>query len=207
MVSDRNELSESGEFEMKMSNLKFDVSYILQRAKKIPKPKVKGISINLPFLSIDLSASDEERKIAREVLIRLKDKRVLVAWQCCGDCIKHALDSIQDIRGLLVDKQVEISDENSPLFIIFDLMLAGIRQFLTFTERYDPYLNKEEFQDALDILRGHLLRCIDEIAKVGNTTPPTFYRQNSSQVWEEKIYFLESPPSDNNSVSVKIRKS
>jgi hypothetical protein len=183
----------------RMSNLKFDVSSILQMAKNLPKPKVKGVSINLPFLSIDLSASDDERKIAREVLIRLKDKRVLVAWQCCGDCIKHALDSIQDIRTLLVDKQVEISDENSALFIIFDLMLSGIRQFLTFTERYDPYLNKEEFQNAIDILRGHIIRCIDEVAKVGNTTPPTFYRQNFNQKWEETIYLLESPPSDNNS--------
>lgn len=185
----------------RISNLKFDVSSILQRVKTLPKPKVKGVSINLPFLSIDLSASDDERKIAREVLIRLKDKRVLVAWQCCGDCIKHALDSIQEIRTLLVDKQVEISDENSALFIIFDLMLSGIRQFLTLTERYDPYLNKDEFQNALDILRGHLIRCIDEVAKVGNTTPPTFYRQNFNQKWEEIIYLLDSPPLDNNSTN------
>lgn len=172
----------------KTSNLKFNVSSILRKAKNLPKPKIKGITVNLPFLSVDLVPSDEENKIAREVLIRLRDKRVLVAWQCCDNCIKHALDSIQEIRSLLVGKQVEIANEESALFIIFDLMLAGIRQFLTLTERYDPHFNKEEFQDALNILRGHLIRCIDEVAKVGNITPPEFYRQNFIQEWERNIY-------------------
>ena len=75
----------------RVSNLKFDVSSILQRVKTLPKLKVKGVSINLPFITIDMAASDIERKIAREVLIRLRDKRVLVAWECCDSCIKNAL--------------------------------------------------------------------------------------------------------------------
>ena len=181
----------------RMSNLKFNVASIIQKAIKIPKPKIKGITVNLPFLSIDLDPSDDEKRISREVLIRLRDKRVLVAWQCCDNCIKHAVDSIQEIRSLLVDKQVEIANENSALFIIFDLMLEGIREFLTLTERYDAHFNKEQYQDALDILRGHLIRCIDQVAKIGNITPPQFYRQNFIQKWEKSIYLLESPPSGN----------
>lgn len=179
------------------SELKFDVSSILQRAKLLPKPKVKGISINLPFLSIDLRVSDDIRKIAREVLIRLRDKRVLVAWECCDNCVRNALTSIQDIRTLLVNKQVELSDDDSALFLLFDLMLAGIRQFLTYTERYDPHIHREEYFGALEVLRGHLLRCIEEIAKVGNVSPQLSNRFNFNPIWEKEIYVVESPPSDN----------
>ena len=179
------------------SDLKFDVSSILQRANLLSKPKVKGISINLPFLSIDLTISNEERKIAKEVLIRLRDKRVLVAWECCDNCIKNALVSIQDIRKLLVDKQVELPDENSALFLLFDLMLAGMRQFLTFTERYDVHIDRDEYFGALEVLRGHLLRCIEEIAKVGDTSPQLSNRFNFNPVWEKEIYVIKSPPSDN----------
>lgn len=182
----------------RISDLKFDVSAILQRAKLLPKPKIKGVSINLPFLSIDLAVSDDERKIAREILIRLRDKRVLVAWECCDNCIKNALASIQDIRTLLVNKQVELPDENSVLFLLSDLMLAGIRQFLTFTERYDPHIHREEYFGALEVLRGHLLRCIEEIAKVGNTSPKLSNRLNFNPLWDREIYVVGSPPSDNN---------
>jgi len=178
---------------MKNTNeLIFDVSSILQKVNRLPKPKVKGVSINLPFLSIDFTVSNDERKIAKEIMIRLKDKRVLDSWQCCGSCIKHAVDSIQDIRALLVDKQVELSNENSALFILCDLMLYGIRQFLTLAEFYKPFANKTEYQEALDILRGHLLRCLDEIAKIGDVSTPTFYRQNFNPDWEKKIYYSDS---------------
>ena len=170
------------------TNLKFDVSSILQRAKRLPKPKVEGVSINLPFLSINVTVSDDEKKIAREVLIRLRDKRVLVAWECCDNCIENALASIQDIRALLVDKQVELPDENSAMFLLFDLMLAGIRQFLTFTERYDPHIHREEYFGALEFLRGHLLRCIEEVAKLGNTTPQLSNRLDFNPLWEKGTY-------------------
>lgn len=170
------------------SNLKFDVTPILQRAKHLTKPRVDGISINLPFISISLTVSDNEKKIAREVLIRLRDKRVLVAWECCNNCINNALASIQDIRTLLVNKQVELPDEDSALFLLFDLMLAGIRQFLTFTERFDPHIHREEYFGALGVLRGHLLRCIEEIAKVGNTTPKLSNRLSFNPIWEKELY-------------------
>ncbi|MBU1936156.1 hypothetical protein KKG05_02055 [bacterium] len=172
----------------KTSDLKFDVSSVLQRVKHLPKPKIKGVSINLPFISVDFTALDEERKIAKEILIRMRDKRILVASECCDDCIKHALNSLQDIRTLLVNKQVELPDEKSALFLLFDLMLAGIRQFLTFTEHFDPHIHRHEYFGALEILRGHLLRCIAEIAKVGNTPPQLSNRLNFNPKWDKQIY-------------------
>jgi len=172
------------------SNLIFDVSSVLRKAKHLPKPKVKGITVNLPFLSIDITASNIERKIAREVLIRLRDKRVLVANECCPTCINNSLASIQEIRTLLVNKQVELPDENSALFVLFDLMLAGIRQFLTFTERYEPIINRNGYLGALEVLRGHLLRCVQEIAKVGNTSSKLSNRLGFNPIWEDSLYLM-----------------
>lgn len=54
---------------MKRSNLKFDVSSVLQHAKKLPQPKVEGITVNLPFISVNLACPNKERDIAREVLL------------------------------------------------------------------------------------------------------------------------------------------
>jgi hypothetical protein len=179
----------------KSNDVKIDVSSILQRAKLLKKTKIKGVSISLPFLSIDLEISDNEKRIAREVLIRLRDKRVLIAWECCDNCITKSLASIQDIRNLLVNKQVELSDDNSVLFILFDLMLAGIRQFLTFAESSDPRRHRDAYYGALEILRGHLLRCIGEIGKVGNVKPELTNRLNFNPTWEDKIYFIESAKS------------
>jgi hypothetical protein len=193
------------------NGLQFDVSAILQRAKVLPKPKVKGVSINFPFISVELTASNDERKIAKEVLIRLRDKRVLVAWECCDSCVRNALASIQDIRALLVDKQVELGNQNSALFLVFDLMLTGIRQFLTFVEKLETtswhpksfenlefshvnafIMHREEYLGALETLRGHLLRCIEEIAKIGNTSPQLSNRLNFNPKWEKELYITES---------------
>jgi hypothetical protein len=174
------------------SDLKFDVSSIVEKAKNLPRPKVKvKVTVNLPFLSIELDPSNEEKKIAREVIIRLRDKRVLVAWECCDNCIDNAITSIREIRTLLVDKQVELQNDDSPLFLLFDLMLEGIRQFLTFTEKYDPRFNRDEYFGALEVLRGHLLRCIKEIAKIGDTSPKLNNRLEFDPLWNVDIYIIK----------------
>lgn len=64
--------------------------------------------------------------------IRLKDRRVLCALECCDDCIANAHKSLQEIRAAVVDKQVELSDmHDGPLYLLIDAMTLGIRQFLT----------------------------------------------------------------------------
>jgi hypothetical protein len=169
-------------------SLTFDVSSVVSRARRLPRAKVKGISINLPFLSINVSSEDTERKVAQEVLIRLRDKRVLVARECCDSCIDNALKSIVEIRRLLVDKQVELSSEDGPLFVLLDLMLVGIRQFLTFTEVRDPHYHREDYLGALQTLRGHLLRCVEQIAKLGGTTPRLSDRLAFDTEWSPEVY-------------------
>lgn len=177
------------------SSFKFNISEFYMRAQKLPKPKVSDVNINLPFLRFKVRVSNNDKKIAKEVLIRLRDKRVLVAWECCDDCIKNALASIQEIRSLLVQKQVEIADEKSPLFQIFDLMLIGIRQFLTYSEelaKRNKHVKKEELFGTLDILRGHLLRCIQEITKIGKVSPQLTNRLEFNKIWSTEIYLLQN---------------
>ncbi|MGB2713737.1 MAG: hypothetical protein WBC51_06135, partial [Vicinamibacterales bacterium] len=168
--------------------LQIDVASVITRARRLPKPKVDGVSISLPFLTINVTADDIERKVAQEVLIRLRDKRVLVAGECCDSCIEHALKSIMEIRSILVDKQVKVANEDSAAFVLFDLMLAGIRQFLTFTEQRDPVTHRQEYFAALETLRGHLLRCIEQLANVCGTSLGLSNRLTFDSNWQPQVY-------------------
>jgi hypothetical protein len=170
--------------------LTFDVSSVLYRARRLPRLKVTGIALRLPFLTVNVSPDDSEKRIAREVLIRLRDKRVLVASECCDSCIDNALKSIAEIRQLLVDKQVEIARDDSPLFIVLDLMLNGIRRFLTYVEVRDPLLHRDEYFTALDVLRGHLLRSVEQVALLGDATPGLTNRLAFNPDWEPQLYLL-----------------
>ena len=95
-----------------------------------------GVSINLPFLTLNVRPDDLEREVAREVVIRLADRRVLNWFECCDHCIEKAIESLQDIRSKLVEKQVAMTKmTNSPIYLLVEFMLEEIRQFLTFEQR------------------------------------------------------------------------
>jgi len=166
---------------------KFDVSALVRKARRHMNKRVDGVTINLPFVSFSVRPDDLEQKTAREIVIRLADKRVLNAFECCDSCVEKALASLQEIRSLLVDKQVELSGQtDGGLYLIVELMLEAIRQFFTFEEslrtanssfpgelharmhRHDlhPYFA------GLEMLRGHLFRCLTQIAAVADTTIP-----------------------------------
>jgi hypothetical protein len=168
---------------------KFDMTDLLAKARRKVGARMGDVTLNLPFLSITVKPVDRERQIAREVVIRLRDRRVLSAWECCDSCINDALSSLQEIRRMLVDKQVELSElHDGPLYLLLEAMAAGIRQFMTFEEllrrKVDPRPHpqfgnfhrppdmQQEYFDALEILRGHLSRCLGQIAKIGGMPPP-----------------------------------
>jgi hypothetical protein len=161
---------------------KFDLTELLARARRQVN-RLGDVTLNLPFVSIAVNPKDRERQVAREIVIRLKDRRVLSAWECCDDCIDRALTSLQEIRQTLVDKQVELSDvPDGPLFLLIDAMTLGIRQFLTYEEllkrqddatehpRFGAFRRqadtRQEYFDALEILRGHLSRCLGQVAAI-----------------------------------------
>jgi len=169
---------------------KFDLTEILARARRQISGRIGDVTLNLPFLSFAVSPHDRERKVAREIVIRLRDRRVLSAWECCDSCIENALDSLQEIRATLVDKQVELSElQDGSLYLLIDTMAAGIRQFLTYEEllnRSDnlpphpklgrmnrPHDLQQGYFDALEVLRGHLSRCLGQVAAIAGMEAPT----------------------------------
>jgi hypothetical protein len=173
---------------MKSGNIpfKFDITDLLAHARRQFNKRVGSVNLSLPFISIAVTPKDRERQVAREILIRLKDRRVLSSWECCDDCVKRALASMQEIRQLLVDKQVELSDcHDGPLYLLIEAMLAGIRQFLTFEEtlklepdlrsrfrereRHDPL---QDYFDGLELLRSHLSHCLGQVAALARMKVP-----------------------------------
>lgn len=166
---------------------KFDVSGLVQTARRHAKKRVDGITINLPFVSFSVRPDDLEQKAAREIVIRLADKRVLNALECCDSCVEQALASLQEIRSLLVDKQVELSGQtDGAVYLIVELMLEAIRQFFTFEEGlrtsnpnfpgdFHTRMHRADLEPyfaALEMLRGHLCRCLSRVALVASTTIP-----------------------------------
>lgn len=166
---------------------KFDFSSLVQKARRHTKKRVDGVTINLPFVSFSVRPDDLEQKAAREIVIRLADKRVLNAFECCDSCVEQALASLQDIRSLLVDKQVELSGQtDGAVYLVVELMLEAIRQFFTFEEGlraanpdfpgdFHTRMHRADLEPyfaALEMLRGHLFRCLTQVAVVAATTIP-----------------------------------
>lgn len=168
---------------------RFDVTELLGKARKFASSRVGDVTLNLPFVSIAVAPKDREKQVAREIFIRLKDRRVLSSRECCDECIDRALSSLQEIRRFLVDKDVDLSDiRDSSLCLLIDAMTLGIRQFLTFEERLQTaelsrstqrrdssrYRGdaRQSYFDALELLRDHLSRCLGQIALVAGMDTP-----------------------------------
>ena len=174
----RAEFSYSSEMRGDNFPFKFDMTDLLARARRQFNKRVGNVTLSLPFISITATPKDRELQVAREILIRLKDRRVLSSYECCDDCIERALASLQEIRKLLVDKQVELADcHDGPLYLLIDAMLAGIRQFLTFEETLklrpdvrsrawtrEPQDTRQNYFDGLELLRSHLSHCLCQLA-------------------------------------------
>jgi hypothetical protein len=179
---------------------KFDLSNVIKCAKSIPA-SLDGVSISLPFISFTVKPEDKEKQIAREVIIRMADRRVLNALECCDNCVKHALSSLQEIRRLLVDKQVELSSQaNGSLYLILETMLEAIRQFFTFTEGLDYHRRPTEWLDynnrprlkyfaALDMLRAHLFRALTQVSKIADIEIPKIpEHMRYEETWASDAY-------------------
>lgn len=160
---------------------KFDIGKILERARRLPV-SVDGVTITLPFFEVTLKPDGVERKVAREVVIRLSDRRVLTASECCDGCIENALKSLQEIRQTLVEKQVELSHKtDGALFLLLDSIRDAIRQFLTFeqvlSKKHRQMTNRtresqELYFAALEMLRAHIHRSLLQVSKIAEMKIP-----------------------------------
>lgn len=155
--------------------LLFDVSATVEKLRKLPV-KVDGVTINFPFLKVSVKADRTESKVAKEIVIRLADRRVLNASECCDNCIENALRSLQEIRKIIVDKEVELSDHaDGVLYILLDSIRESIRQFLTFEQRLQNrqgQRDRELYFAGLEILRGHIHRTLLQISKIAKIAIP-----------------------------------
>lgn len=194
---------------------KFDFRAQLKDACRKLNSRVGSVSVNLPFLSFSLNPDDLEQRVAREIVIRMSDRRVLNAFECCDNCIDQALSSLQEIRRILVDKQVELAGApDSPLYLLIELQVEAIRQFLTFEQRLNesappesaliddpsdfrrPPLVREKYFAALEMLRAHLHRCLVQESKIADTAIPKISdHMRYDDAWQleayEKPTFLE----------------
>jgi hypothetical protein len=191
---------------------RFDLGGLISSARRKLNTRIDGVSISLPFISFKVSPNDLEKRIAREIVIRVGDKRVLNASECCDNCIDQALESLQNIREFLVNTQVELSHAvESPLYLLIDFQLEAIRQFLTFEQRLNaaspsttrvvhvpsefrrPPDQREQYFAALEMLRAHLYRCLAQVSKIANTPIPKIAEHmRYDEAWQLKAY--EEPP-------------
>jgi hypothetical protein len=147
---------------------RFNLSSVVDRLRRLPFA-VDGVTITLPFISVTIKPDMLERKVAREVIIRLADRRVLNASECCDGCIDNALASLQEIRSVVVDKQVELADHaEGVLYILLDSIRESIRQFLTFEQKLSRrhHESRDGYFAALEILRAHIHRTLLQIGKI-----------------------------------------
>lgn len=113
----------------------FNISLVLKALVRRPDALPSAIRLDLPFLSVLVSPSSIDVSLARDLLVRMRDRRVLDAQECCDGCIADALTSLQQIRGILLDLQIQLRDaDESALSPLVELMAVGIRQFLTFEQ-------------------------------------------------------------------------
>jgi hypothetical protein len=166
--------------------------------------RVSGVSIKIPFMTFSVRPEATEKRVAKEIVIRLADRRVLNSFECCDDCINNALVSLQEIRSILVDKQVELSNlTKSPLYLLIELMLEGIRQFFTYEERLHKCSNmafrvpenfrlignREKYFAALEMLRAHLHRCLLQVSTIAETEIPKIAdHMRYDQAWQLEAY-------------------
>jgi hypothetical protein len=185
---------------------KFNLDKLLGKAAEKAKKHIDGVTIKLPFISFSVKPTDIEKKVARELLVRLPDKRVLSSKECCDNCIDNSLASLQDIRSILVEAQVKLTDfHDGGLYLLIELMAEGVRQFITFEERLriDPSLKdkaqvsdfyrprdiQHEYFKVLEQLRVHIHSCLTQVATIADMETPkidSYFKANEE--WLLSLY-------------------
>jgi hypothetical protein len=170
---------------------RFDLSRLISAMRRL-SGAVDGVTVRLPFVSVAVKPRDVERKVAREVVIRMADRRVLNSRECCDGCIKEALTSLEKIRRLIVDKQVELADHtHGALYLLLEAMAEAIRQFSTFEQRLvgHPRDRQQQYFAALETLRAHLHRVLLQVARVADIEIPKIVDyMRYEEAWKVEAY-------------------
>ncbi len=178
------------------SSLQFKVQKLLKKAKKRIGQSVDGISITLPLISANLKIRQVERQIAREVAVKLKNRRVLKPRKEADEHnIEKEIASIQKIRGLLVEKQVELAQSDlgdGDFYLIIEFMLAPINQFLSFHEKWSRKKGDlEAYRSTYELLRDHVCSCLAQIYRIARMKiPPDLVYSRYDRKWNLDAYDL-----------------
>jgi hypothetical protein len=148
-----------------------------------------SVEIALPFITVRVRPSSLEKELAAQIVVRALDRRVLSASECCDGCVNEALKSLQELRGDLVNKRVDLTGVSAgPLSAMLEFMLVAIRQFLTFEQMLSKRTGADgsgdgsshrstdilqSYFDALEALRGHLSRSLSQVAVIAGISLPT----------------------------------
>ncbi|MCL5770667.1 MAG: hypothetical protein M1479_00115 [Actinobacteria bacterium] len=179
------------------TDLKFNFQSLLSNKIQQSKDSIDSININLPYISFSIKPKNKEKIVAKEIIIRLSDKRILNNKECCNDCIRNAVISLNEIRQFLVNKQIDLMDyTNSSLYLLIEMILESIRQFFTYIEKYEidskfnnSFEKKEIYFGALELLRSHIYRCLIQISKIASVNIPKIsYRIEYNEKWELNYY-------------------
>jgi len=125
-------------------------------------PNLPGI----PNLNLNFKLSENDKKSIKEIIIYSQNKRVLTSFQCCGNCTKHAIESLIDYRIFLVNKRMEmVTSKQNELKKIIDAILKNIEFFLSYSEKLDIERNHKELSSKLDELRAIILQLLLTLTK------------------------------------------
>lgn len=173
--------------------------------------RITGVEVNVPGFTFCLDPTDPEKKSAREIVIFLKDRRVLKSKECCDNCIDNSIASLLKIREFLVERQLQLGvlefGAAGSLYLLTEFTLEAIRQFLTYHEQLErdsvgmeskssvsdfrrPMDIRETYFEALNRLRSHLHQCTHQIRIIADIELPEV-PDNLKDGWQEDIYVLE----------------
>jgi len=189
---------------MAQGKLKFDLTALLQRARRTITNHLGDVTLTLPFGSVTVQPTAKETKVARDALVVLHDRRVLSAKECCDGCVDSSLKSLQEIRAILVEKQKELAElQDGPLYAVLEMMAQAVRQFLTYEEALrrsyvgQPHPDRSDFHrpphlrdayfDALERLRDHLSHCLGQVSAIAKV-PVEGYAAHYQRAWRQDAY-------------------
>ena len=186
--------------------MQIDVRDSVRRAGRWANVRTEGLVINTGFVSFRLTPLDCERTAARQLVVRLRDKRVFTASDCGDSCVQNSIDSLQGVREILVEAQAQLADlHDGQLFWLTDYARQTIRAFLTWEEQvrsaggvdrpvgehYRDPKRTREYIEQLDILRAHVRRAMTGIAGIANMELPPQGRAELELVMERRHLLLD----------------
>lgn len=194
-----------------MRDMQIDVRGLTARARRWVRKRVATGEINLGFITFAMESNDPERTAARKLVIQLRDKRVFHSNDCCDGCVKNSMESLQQVREILVKSQVDLADlHDGQLFWLTDYILVTIKAFLTWEERsrvgqphgrdpehhYRDHDHTQQYIRQLDVVRAHsrvAIAAIAALAEMDLDGLPGEQMQKALSLTAEPKYLLTEP--------------